>query len=80
MEMLRTESVTFKFVILAPRDGRLKYVGRYYNPRKDYGYTVKANGALEYDTEEAARKAMERFGLNGSIGKIKKHIELVEVM
>lgn len=47
MEMLRTESVTFKFVILAPRDGRLKYVGRYYNPRRDYGYTVKANGALE---------------------------------
>lgn len=41
---------------------------------------MKANGAKEYDTQEAAKKAMERFGLDGSVGKIKKHIELVEVM
>lgn len=65
---------------MEPRDGRLKYVGRHYNPKKDYGYTVKANGAKEYDTQEAAKKAMERFGPDGSVGKIKKHIELVEVM
>lgn len=80
MELLRTEAVVFKYVIMAPRDGRLKYVGRHYNPKKDYGYTVKANGAMEYDTPEAARKAMERFGLSGSVGKIRKHTELVEVM
>lgn len=80
MEFLRTEAVVFKYVIMAPRDGRLKYVGRHYNQRKDYGYTVKTNGAMEFDTQEAARNAMERFGLSGSIGKIKKLTELVEVM
>lgn len=80
MEMLRTEATVTKYVIIAPRDGRLKYVGRGYNPKSDYGYSVKINGAMVFETSEAARKAMEYFGLQGSIGKIEKHMELVEVM
>lgn len=80
MEMMRTEATITKYVIIAMRDGRLKYVGRWYNPKKDYGYSVKINGAMTFDTPEAARKTMERFGLNGSVGKIQKRIELVEVM
>lgn len=80
MEMLRTEAITEKYVIIAQRDGRLKYVGRWYNPKKDYGYSVKVNAAMTFDTPESARRTMERFGLNGSIGKIQKRTELVEML
>ena len=31
-------------------------------------------------TGDAARKAMENFGIDGSIGRITKHLELVEVI
>lgn len=78
--MLRTEAVVTKYVIIAPRDGRLKYIGRDYNPKHDYGYTVKVNRAIVFNTPDAARYAMERFGLRGSIGKIERRTELVEVM
>lgn len=80
MEMLRTEATVTKYVIIAPRDGRLKYVGRGYNPKRGNGYSVKINGAMVFETPEVARKVMEHFGLQGAIGKIKKHTELVEVM
>lgn len=80
VEMLRTEATVTKYVIIAPRDGRLKYVGRGYSPKHDYGYTLKINRAIVYNTPDAARNAMKHFGLHGSIGKIEKHTELVEVM
>lgn len=80
MEMLRTKATVTKYVIIALRDGRLKYVGRRYNPGRDYVYSVKINGAMVFETSEAARKTIEYFGLQGSIGKIEKHMELVEVM
>ncbi len=80
MEMLREEATVTKYVIIAPRDGRLKYASRDYNPKHDYGYTVKINRAIEFNTPDAARRAMENFGLRGSIGKIEKHTKLVEVM
>ena len=67
MEILRAEAMVTKYVIIVPKNGCLKYVGRDYNPRHDY-------------TPDAARKAMENFGLHGCIGKIKKHTELTEVM
>lgn len=79
-ETIRTEASTEQYAIIVPRDGRLKYVGRWYKPRKDYGYTIKVNEAMTFNTLEAVRKAMENFGLHGSVGKIRKHIELVEVM
>ena len=69
-----------KYVIIVPKNGCLKYVGRDYNPRHDYGYSVKVNRAIVFNTPDAARKAMENFGLHGCIGKIKKHTELTEVM
>ncbi len=78
--MLRREATVTKYVIIAPRNGQLKYVGRDYNPKHDYGYTVKINRAIVFNTSDAARHAMEHFGLHGSIGKIEKHTELVEVM
>lgn len=78
--MIRTEAIVTKYVIIAPRDGRLKYVGLRYSPKKDYGYSVKINGAMTFDTAESARRAMENFGLEGSIGKIQKHLELVEIL
>lgn len=80
MEMLRAEATVTKYVIIVPRDGRLKYVSRQYNPRKDYGYSVKINNAMLFEKPEDARKAMENFRLNGHIGKIEKCTELVEVM
>lgn len=79
MEMLRTEATVVKYVIIAPRDGRLKYVGIRYNPKADYGYSVKINGAMMFDKPEAAIRAMERFGIKGTVGKIQKHFELLEV-
>lgn len=78
--MFRTEATITKYVIIVMRDRQLKYVGRKYNPRQNYGYSVKINRAMVFETPEDARRAMEKFGLNGSIGKVKKHLELVEVM
>ena len=80
MELLRAEETVTKYVIIAPRDGRLKYLGRRYNPGKDCGYSVKINAAMLFDTPESARNTMERFGLKGQIGKIQKHTELIEVI
>lgn len=80
METMRTEAVVDKYVIIAMRDGRLKYVGRRYKPYEDEGYTVKVNEAMVCDTEQDAQKVMEEFGIKGHIGKIRKHTELVEVM
>lgn len=80
MEMIRTEATVDKYVIIAPRNGGLKYVARDYNPRRDCGYSIKINRAILFNTPNAARNAMKNFGLKGSIGKIKKHTELVEVM
>lgn len=80
MEMLRTESTSECYVIIAKRDGRLKYIGRRYNPGKDEGYSVKINGAMQFDSPEAARKTMERFDIDGQIGKVQKRYELTEVL
>ncbi len=80
MEMLRTEAMVTKYVIIVPKNGQLKYVGRDYNPRHDYGYSVKVNRAIEFNTPDAASRAMENFGLHGCIGKIEKHTELTEIM
>lgn len=80
MEMIRTEHMTEKYVIIAPKDGRMKYVGRGYNPKHDWGYSIKINGAMMFNTSDAARKAMENFGIYGSVGKITKRLELVEVI
>lgn len=80
MEMIRTEHTTEKYVIIAPRDGRLKYFSRAYNPKHGWKYSVKINDAMMFNTSDAARKAMEHFGIYGSIGKITKHLELVEVI
>lgn len=80
MEPLRTEVTTTKYVIIAARGGKMKYVGRNYSPKMDYGYTVKLNGAMMFDTEELARRRMDWLGVNGMIGKVQKHLELVEVI
>lgn len=80
MELLRTEADVERYVIIAPRNGRLKYVGRRYNPRKDYGYSEKINEAMMFNTKEIAERKMKDFGIAGQVGKIKKHFELVEVM
>lgn len=78
MEMMRTEATGFKYVIIVVREGREKYVGKNYNPRMCYGCTVKINDAMRFHRPEDAQKAMERYGLEGRIGKIKIQIELVE--
>lgn len=77
MEMMRTESACFKYVIIVFRDGRERYVSKYYNP-KMCGCTVKINEAMRYDRPENAQKAMDRYGFKGRIGKIKIQVELVE--
>ena len=66
MEMIRTEHTTEKYVIIAPRGGRLKYVGRAYNPKHDWGYSVKINGAMMFNTSDAARKDRKSTRLNSS--------------
>ena len=57
-----------------------KYVGRGYNPKNDNGYTIKLNGAMMFDTMENAIKTMDWFGIEGSIGEVKRHTELVQVL
>ncbi len=80
MEYMRTENKTDKYVIITMRDGRLKYVGRDYNPKRNYGYTVKINNARTYDSAEKAANAMIRFNIQGQIGRIQKTFELMEIM
>lgn len=80
MELIRTEHLTEKYVIIASKNGQMKYVGRGYNPKHDWGYSVKINGAMMFNTQDAARNAMINFGIHGNIGKIKKRLELVEVI
>lgn len=80
MEFMRTEADIEKFVIIAVRDGRKKYLGRRYDSRKGYGYTVKINEAMVFDRKERAEKKMEELGIFGQVGRIKKHLELLEVM
>ena len=55
MEYMRTQASIEKFVIITMRDGRKKYVGRRYSFKMDYGYTVKINEAMMFDTEKRHR-------------------------
>lgn len=80
MELMRTETDIEKFVIIAVRDGRKKYLSRRYDPRMNYGYTVKINEAMMFDKKERAEKKMKELGISGQVGRIKKHFELLEVM
>lgn len=80
MEGIRTEADTIKYVIIAPRGEKFKYVGRRYNPKDDYGYSVKLNGAMMFNTSEAARMFMDKFGIAGKVGVVEKYARLVEVM
>lgn len=80
MEGIRTEADTVKYVIVVPRGGKSKYVGMRYNPKDDYGYSVKLNGAMMFNTPEAAKRFMEKFGMDGKVGVVEKYARLVEVM
>ena len=80
VEMPMTEHTVTKYVIVVPRGDRYKYVGRGYNPKNDNGYTIKLNGAMMFDTMENAIKTMDWFGIEGSIGEVKRHTELVQVL
>lgn len=80
VEMPMTEHTVTKYVIIVPRGDRYKYVGRGYNPKNDNGYTIKLNGAMMFDTMENAIKTMDWFGIEGSIGEVKRHTELVQVL
>lgn len=80
MEMIRTEATIIKYVIMAPRDGRLKYIGRDYSPRHDYGYSVKISSAMMFDKPELAKRFMDRHGIDGMVGKVERHTQLVEVV
>lgn len=61
MEYMRTQASIEKFVIITMRDGRKKYVGRRYSFKMDYGYTVKINEAMMFDTEKLAERKMEEL-------------------
>ena len=80
VKMPMTEHTVTKYVIIVPRGNRYKYVGRGYNPKNDNGYTIKLNGAMMFDTMENAIKTMDWFGIEGSIGEVKRHTELVQVL
>ena len=69
MEYMRTQASIEKFVIITMRDGRKKYVGRRYSFKMDYGYTVKINEAMMFDTEKLAERKMEELRIKGQIGK-----------
>jgi hypothetical protein len=79
MEYMRTQASTEKFVIITMRDGRKKYVGRRYSFKMDYGYTVKINEAMMFDTEKLAERKMEELRIKGQIGKVVKSYELKEI-
>lgn len=80
MEYMRTQASVEKFVIITMRDGRKKYVGRKYNFKTDYGYTVKINEAMMFDTEGLAERKMEELRIKGHIGRVVKSFELKEVL
>ncbi len=80
MDRLREEMTTEKYVIIVLRNEERKYLGRAYSPKMDNGYTIKLNGAMMFNTPDAAYKAMEFFGLNGSVAKIEKRLKLTEVV
>lgn len=80
MDKLREEMTTEKYVIIVWRNGERKYLGRRYSPKHDTGCTVKLNGAMMFNTPEAAYKAMEFFGLSGSVAKVEKRLRITEVM
>lgn len=79
MEYMRTQASIEKFVITTMRDGRKKYVGRRYSFKMDYGYTVKINEAMMFDTEKLAERKMEELRIKGQIGKVVKSYELKEI-
>lgn len=79
MEYMRTQESIEKFVIITMRDGRKKYVGRRYSFKMDYGYTVKINEAMMFDTEKLAERKMEELRIKGQIGKVVKSYELKEI-
>ena len=80
MDKFREEMTTEKYVIIVWRNGERKYLGRRYSPKYDIGYTVKLNGAMMFNTPEAAYKTMEFFGLSGSVAKVEKRLRITEVM
>ena len=79
MEYMRTQASIEKFGIITMRDGRKKYVGRRYSFKMDYGYTVKINEAMMFDTEKLAERKMEELRIKGQIGKVVKSYELKEI-
>lgn len=79
MECMRTQASIEKFAIITMRDGRKKYVGRRYSFKMDYGYTVKINEAMMFDTEKLAERKMEELRIKGQIGKVVKSYELKEI-
>ena len=79
MEYMRTQARIENFVIITMRDGRKKYVGRRYSFKMDYGYTVKINEAMMFDTEKLAERKMEELRIKGQIGKVVKSYELKEI-
>jgi len=79
MEYMRTQVSIEKFVIITIRDGRKKYVGRRYSFKMDYGYTVKINEAMMFDTEKLAERKMEELRIKGQIGKVVKSYESKEI-
>ena len=79
MEYMRTQASIEEFVIITMRDGRKKYVGRRYSFKMDYGYTVKINEAMMFDTEKLAERKMEELRIKGQIGKVVKSYELKEI-
>lgn len=79
MEYMRTQASIEKFVIITMRYGRKKYVGRRYSFKMDYGYTVKINEAMMFDTEKLAERKMEELRIKGQIGKVVKSYELKEI-
>ncbi len=80
MEYMRTKASIEKFVIIAMRDGREKYVGRKYNFKQDNGYTVKINEAMMFDKEILAERKMADLGIRGRICRVIKSFELKEVL
>lgn len=80
MEYMRTKASIEKFVIIAMRDGREKYVGRKYNFKHDNGYTVKINEAMMFDKEILAERKMVDLGIRGRVSRVIKSFELKEVL
>ena len=80
MEYMRTKASIEKFVIIAMRVGRKKYVGRKYSFKRDDGYTVKINEAMMFDKEILAERRMADLGIRGQIGRVIKSFELKEVL